>query len=577
MQELENEKPARGEGGRSSSIRKKIYLAIGIVISILVIVAVVIISLHYTVWDRELKVAVAQVGEEQNSMVTWDVSKPVESIKISVVHDGRESFSVKLSDSNSLARGTYVVPTFYGKQKISVTAQWDCWSETVSKKVNVFASTYNIAPLTATMPVTIFSLQLDSITNNGAIPTFVWFKRSGAWDYSQMPQAVYTIPVASYVEIIGNKGQETIYSKTSEWIKELYQINPSSHFNLFYNDYYAYGWLQATIANDIPSENYNVTLISDGTASFEYFNKHFDNENASANYDKMKANYVKLKEQVATKHYYKQNTSKFVISGDECREYAYVMAREETNVQWWLTRVSGTLANNNVDMYNQVTQDVADGNIAVKDLNTLLKGLTPEKQQELKALYNFSDTMFEKAEQENKKVMIILGTWTSTETSTNFDEYVKAVKAYYGEEYVYYYKGHPKNPTNSENGKLEKLQALGLIDIDATIPAELLFFFNPESTAVGYSSTTFVSLSDEQSGGVWGFEKDNFAESYKDNLEVFFSVAKDSTKYASYAENDKSILLEFKDTTMAEFAIYNPTTNKLTKYKKVNESYEPIA
>ena len=71
------------------------------------------------------------------------------------------------------------------------------------------------------------------------------------------------------------------------------------------------------------------------------------------------------------------------------------------------------------------------------------------KKADLKSLYKFSDTMFEKAEEEHKQVMVILGTWTETEQADYFDNYVKAIKAYYGDNYVYYYKGHPKNPTDT--------------------------------------------------------------------------------------------------------------------------------
>ena len=56
----------------------------------------------------------------------------------------------------------------------------------------------------------------------------------------------------------------------------------------------------------------------------------------------------------------------------------------------------------------------------------MLTSLSSEQQAKLKTLYNFSDTMFEKAEQENKQIMVILGTWTDTENATNFDAYVKA-------------------------------------------------------------------------------------------------------------------------------------------------------
>jgi len=411
------------------------------------------------------------------------------------------------------------------------------------------------------------------------IPTFVWFKRSEAWDYSKMPENVFTIPTATASEITGNTDQREIYQKTSEWVKELYEINPDSKFNLYYNDFFAYGWMQATIGNGLPTENYKVVLLSDGTASFSYFNQHFDNDDYQTEYEKMLVKYNKLKKQIAKEKTYKQDTDKFVISAENAREYAYIMAKEESNVEWWLTRVSGTLAPNTPAAYAEVESLVSSGKIKVKDLNTLLKALTEEEKTDLKTLYNFSDTMFEKAAQENKEIMVILGTWTDTENSTNFDQYVKAVQKYYGDDYVYYYKGHPKNPTNSVKGKLAHLKSLNLIDVDSTIPAELIFFFNPNAYCTGYQSSTFVSLDDEHSCGIFNVREDSFAEAYKNNIDFFITTLEnDDATYGELVDNNTSFLLEFVNVVDYDIAIYNEANNSMTyyKYNSSNGSYEKV-
>ena len=104
-------------------------------------------------------------------------------------------------------------------------------------------------------------------------------------------------------------------------MKELYKINPDSHFNFFYNDYYAYGWMQATIANGIPTENYDVTLLSDGSASLTYFNDLFtaDDADYTATYNQMKTEYETLKTQIASKKYYKENDEAFEIEAGKLR------------------------------------------------------------------------------------------------------------------------------------------------------------------------------------------------------------------------------------------------------------------
>lgn len=485
---------------------------------------------------------------------------------------GGQVFSVKLKDSDDILKGKYTIPVFYGRHNVIVKMRNGLYSTKKTIEVKVFADEYNIAPITATMPVTIFSLSLmdkdEGITKNGTIPTFVWFKRSEAWDYDEMPENVFTMPIASDKEIRSNAGQDVIYRKTSAWIKELYEINPSSFFNLFYNDYFAYGWMQATIGNDIPDVNYKVVLLSDGTASFEFFNNHFDNENHDDEYAKMLRRYTLLKKQVAREGTYEELNNSFVVPAVNSNEYAFLMVKEEKNVEWWLTRIDGTLAPNTPSQYSEISELAEEGKIKVKDLKGLLMALNDEEKADLKKLYNFSDTMFEKASEENKKVMIILGTWTDDEV--DFDGYVKAVQSYYGENYVYYYKGHPRNPTNSVQGKLEHLNSLGLVDVDSTIPAELIFFFNPDACGVGYQSSTFVSLTDEQSGGVFAVRKDDFNKSlgYYDKLEFFITrIDKSDETFGSLAEDGTSFLFEFTKSENYDIAVFNVKSLSLRFYK----------
>lgn len=557
------------------NLSKKVWIPLVVVLSALFVTTIVLIVLASTVWKVKLTVSAEQIDKSQNIKVKWDISKQIDDIEIKVKHDGDLVSSVKLSNPNDIFKGEYELPAFYGKQEVSVCVNNKLFSTTQKKVVKVFTDEYNIAPITATMPVTIFSLSLmdedNGITKNASgedIPTFVWFKRSGAWNYSKLPENVYTMPIASSNRITANASQIEIYKNTSKWVKELYEINPNSKFNLFYNDYYAYGWLQATVANGIPSDNYKVVLLSDGTASFNYFNKHFDNENYAEEYTSMLKNYNELKTQIKSKKSYREQLiNTYKISAGDIREYAYIMAKEEPNVEWWLTRVSGTLATNCPEMVTEVNNLVSSGKIRVKDLNGLLTGLTEEEKVSLKELYNFSDTMFEKATQENKKVMVILGTWTNIELSTNFDQYVKAVQKYYGNDYVYYYKGHPKNPTNSVKGKLERLKSLNLIDVDSTIAAEIIFFFNPDAYCTGYQSTTFISLDDEHSCGIFNASKDTFAESYKENIDFFISKVETSdSKYGSLIRST-SYVLEFVDNSSYDIGIYNENRNEIKYYK----------
>lgn len=48
------------------------------------------------------------------------------------------------------------------------------------------------------------------------------------------------------------------------------------------------------------------------------------------------------------------------------------------------------------------------------------------------------------------------------------------------DEYVYYYKGHPITRTDNCEGNLDKFTKAGMLDLDSTIPFEIIYFFSPD-------------------------------------------------------------------------------------------------
>ena len=226
-------------------------------------------------------------------------------------------------------------------------------------------------------------------------------------------------------------------------------------------------------------------------------------------------------------------------------------------------------------MLKNIAPKVIDPSITDEDAENIVAGryLTEEK---LKKLYKFSDDMFKAAETQNKKIMIILGTWSPTKPNEPYlKEYADAVQALYGDDYVYYYKGHPKYPTNTVSGKLEQIESYGLIDVDSTIPAELLFFFNPTAVGSGYLSSTFTSLTDERCGMLFGHSKGETLDIvYKDRLDGF--ITKVNKGYNSVVTTDNCFLVEFNDTTNYDFAIFNADNNQLTYYKTNGSNFDVV-
>ena len=329
----------------------------------------------------------------------------------------------------------------------------------------------------------------------------------------------------------------------------------------------------AVFANNIPETNCKLYLLSDGVYSFVSFNDNFDNsETAQATYTSLKTKYEQLKTQVIDSGKYEDNNN-YALDYTELGAASYMLAREYDNIEWWLPRKTGVFAPNNPSMKTQVE---SDPKVIVKDLGTLYKNLSATKKQEVKELFNFSSSTFEESNKQSKKAMVILG--TDFESEFDFELHVKATKKLNGDDYVYYYKGHPRYPAAFFEGRADYLKELDLYEIESTIPAELLFFFNDNAYASGYQSSTFLSLNETQSVGVFNTTLNDFTESYENNLTYVlkFTESTDAT-YGSLITSNKCVVAEFTNTELYDIAIYDGSNDTLKFYKHNGTSYIQVA
>ena len=539
-----------------------------------------VIALSLTACDKVEPVEFAdvkaeQVGQEQRVKLNWTTKGGgAQKIVITVTKsNGLEENVITITNPTIIAKGTTTIDASYGLNNIKVEISNRRSNDKRELETKVYTDEYVIAPLVATMPVTLFSLQLKEITNNYTIPTFVWLQRGMAWNYSEMPENVNLIPMSTLDVMAGYLGTNywQMYTETSKWVGELYKMNPNSKFHFYVNDYHPFAWMESTYVNRIPAENYDVTLLTDGTASNYVFESLYIKESAADDYNNMVATYNEYNQDLWDKNNPNAyNVANVLKENERTRDWILPMLTQEENVKLVLTRDyfnDGNNADTHETIKGIVNQLKAEEKIKTVNLYSLLSALTEAEQAKVKTLYNLGDNLFEKAVTENKKAMVFMGTRTANEQ--DFDDYVAATMAYYGDEYVYYYKGHPWTPTASDPSKAKKLEELGLIDVDSSIAAELIFYFNPDIVATGYGSTTYKSLPENQVGGIW---KCSLA-----------SALKDYTEYAEFVVNKKEIgdstynsiaktgdmIFEFADKTKYDVAVYS-TSKKTMKYYKLN-------
>ncbi len=527
---------------------------------------------------------VAQKDDEQKILVKWDKNTKVQKVEITVKH-GETVVDHVTVDGAALVLGSAEVNAYYGKHTVSViTTDENGRKTSVTKDVALSADEYVIAPISGSMPQLYFTLYMDEITNDHEIPAFVWLARPGSWNWANLPDNVYAMPTVAIDEVLTHNNYDRMVEVTDAYIEELYSINPDAKFNLYINDYNSYLYLKLLVANGIPEENYYVTLLSDGGASNSAFNEVFNIEeegfDADVVYAEMADKLDTLYTEVAAANDYNW-TQEFTVTTSEFNQYSYVAAKEKSNVEWWLPRPrAGVLCSTDEEFINTVltvdtvktpNENRADNVIIERNFANPLTALTEEEAAELKAFYRIGDDMFEAADSQGKKAMMILGSWASPENEPDFEAYVKLVKKVYGDDYVYFYKGHPNTPTALYPDKQAQLEELDLIDVESTINAELILFFFPDIYMCGYSSSTFTSVYDEEMAcALFNVTKDDAYSSedyqaYRDLIGLFFSKIEDTSAYAECTDaSHEYFLVEYNHVESAyQYSIYDATTDTI--------------
>lgn len=443
-------------------------------------------------------------------------------------------------------------------------------------KVGVGADEYNIAALYSSLPTAYFTLSLWDIPYNDEdepIPTFVTLERYRAYDWSQLPENVYGVPTADPTESILTK-----INCMKEFVADLLEITPDAQFHMYMSDIYCEVLPKILYTNGIDDSQYDGVILSDGAASYGIFNNIFSNsETAQAKFDEMQTEWETFAADTRTSGTYDISGLKYKANYPDgfanLQNYAYVLAAKD-NIDYWVARSS------NFSISDATFLTTFKTYVTDKSLNTMLNELTskgPDVEAAFKAIYHFSDDMFSEAQEQDKKVMMFLGTRVTNET--NFETFAKFIMAYYGDDYVYYYKGHPATPTDLYPDKQSELADLGIIDVDSSINAELILYFYPDIYMCGYPSSTFDSVdSPEMACALFNVTKAAGSGMYGGIVQMFLTAV-DSTN-ATYGSlcpaGDTCALVEFKDTTEHDIAIWDANTETITYYKNTGTAEAPV-
>jgi hypothetical protein len=450
-------------------------------------------------------------------------------------------------------------------------------------QLSVTASEYIVAPLTGTTPVTLLTTSLwgaNSVRGaDNSIPVIAQLSRAGQWDWNKLPAGVHAVPYLSkkeYTARVTGTYLNDHLAPLKAYLKDLLALNPDSVFHLYVNDVHTQMVQSVLYANRIPEANYTITLLSDGTFSYNKFAETYATDPA-ATQTNLRAQWTAAKD-------YAYLNGKVISSmtASAAQSYIWAAVESEPSATWWLTRPTLlTSAGDNNAFAKAVAADshVVSASITTK-LNAI-KAAGDEALAEFRALYKFKDAYFAKSSASGRKVMMFLG--TRLEVEANFTDYAGFTMKYYATAYDYYYKGHPGTPTQFYPDKVAQLKALKIEDVDSSVPAELILFFNPTIYMSGYPSTTYVSVSDpDMAKGLFGLTKAQGLASTNPNYSIMkWFMAPKSSYSGAIAALAGDFVIEFTDAVAADkgydIAMWGSAKKSITYYKLVGDTYQKVS
>ena len=450
---------------------------------------------------RRVKYALLDLAKIKSGKVADTVKvKAVMTYKGKTVQSKSVSKTISSIDTSSKAF-TFVVPA-YGKYTVTsaLYKKGKKVKALSTKTVGITAEQYNIVTMKSTTPVLIYSLKFfgdDSFHQNETgdpIPTIVILSRYKQYNWNKLPANMYALPYLTKAENLSGKYDDIKTPAMKTYVKDLYSLNKKSKFNFYVNDYHIrelaiYAW-----ENKLPQDNIVVRLVTDGSASYAFFGQVYaEAEDAQAVHDDMVTELKQVKKDVYSGKKIDYNS----LKKGNIRMYMYAVLDVENDAQWWVVRKS---AGDTFKIKDQTFQAkvVGDARVTSNYINNLLKAVKDKgNDAAFKALYNFDDSAFKATRKKGKKIMMILGSAKSVEDNQPITPYIRFLMAYYGEDFEYYYKGHPGYIPDA--ARIKVFEGQGCEILDASIAAELFVYYNPDIYMSGYSSSTFQNV--ESFGG----------------------------------------------------------------------------
>ena len=454
---------------------------------------------------------------------------------------------------------------YYGKHE--VTIEFLSGSKVVSKKLLDYCLTspeYNIAYLHATLPVTYFSLMVsdkDTSYVNAKAPSIVVIERAGAYDWDNLLPNMYGCPFIEEDKLVNSDSSSNSImadglESIARYIEYLRDLNGNSRFHIFVTDNFADSFIELALETNI---DFDLTMLSDGSnGTYGTFRSVYGaggaNDNSERVYDEVLSAWNKVKVKAREGDSSWKNDLKALYNGSDYRKRAclppVLINDSEFTARWVVGRKNADVFGSSSVYSSKID---SNPNMVVVNLNSnLLAVLDNDETKAFQSLYKFDSSVFEKADNAGKKIMIFLG--TRNDENLYLEQYISFMKNYceyyLHEDYEYYYKGHPGDPTEFNAAKNGILDKYGINSLDASIPAELFLFFRSDADVGGYASSTFASYQKDEIPFICG-QVDSNTEGYSDKINT--TIVPESESSTNF------VVTRSKDSKTSKWDFNNPT------------------
>lgn len=334
--------------------------------------------------------------------------------------------------------------------------------------------THNFYVTVGTMPSLYAGLKLLS----EEIPSYFFFERTNTYDISQFPSHTKYISTG-YTDM-----QPQMVQEMRQHIMNINRTEPNAIFGITVDDIrsrVSYDWF---VAQGIDSSRVKVTLVTDGTGSYNNFWEYFGDAS------KGESNWKEYQKEVENLNWDAHTTKMYPSKGvdDTFLSPRWAAHMSTLSGYRYILQDSNLLETNSPFVRERLENDM--NTISLPPVN-ILNSLSPEKQDQFRRMAKFdSETINTMFKESPKKNLIII----STNPSSSIMQYINETINQYSDEYDIFISVHPADP---DSDMLEALEREGKAKLfPKGLPFEvLLWSFMDDIDAIGGSqSTVFLTV-----------------------------------------------------------------------------------